>query len=167
MKRVISASLCLAVLLISCKKESINETSPAPAVTASWEPAAARPAAGANSFTITRTVPALTADLLETGAVLVFVRSYGSDAATAKPVRLPFTFFASESDTEPVRWNLTASAGKIDVSVTVPAGKENYSRGAAPELQYFVLDAATLAQNNLTPVTAAKLSYSELQNILN
>lgn len=123
-------------------------------------------------FTYTRPVPGLNQDILNNGAVLVYVKNIPieDDRRLNKPIRIPFHVLPSfgKPGYDQVWYNQNM-IGKILVKYRT--NKHKYGIEAevpddAVQVRYFIISPADLKRYNHTPVSIARLNYSEVTDLL-
>jgi hypothetical protein len=188
MKRITFTPLFSFLILFTACSKSDFPAAPAPEAVASFAQATPQTAAvitgwetarawsrsvdpnGTVTFSAARAISAITPELLEQGAVLVFTTGYNlASRAPQKPLGLPFDFYtATERFDQPLHWKFDSRPGAAGVSVNLQPGDETLfaSSSGAIRLRYFVLPPTVLQDLKRTPEELHNMSYREVAALL-
>jgi hypothetical protein len=128
---------------------------------------------GSLLYTYTRSLDQVSPTILKEGVVVVFAKGYdfeGVSKAEEKPLGLPFYMApANEAALNPIAWSYAPEENKVTIGLSM---NENLKAGFEQarqdiQLRFFVLTPDFLHQHKLTPLTARKISYSQLITLLN
>lgn len=113
-----------------------------------------------------RSLPEVSKEVVDQGAVLVFAKGYNFSAMKMKekPMRLPFVYFSPvENEAGAYQWIPEAQTGKVVLTLSLPTQQEaNFSNFKDQVLvRYFVVRPEFLKQHNLTLAQLKALGYKE------
>ncbi|HEX6333814.1 MAG TPA: hypothetical protein VFZ78_06290 [Flavisolibacter sp.] len=175
-------ALLALLALAACSKEDISDTDPVavasirtqdvpPAVVSGWERAvwSVKDSAEYRVSFDRRQVGALTADILESGAVLVWIRNVPSvnGEVISKPLLMPFHVLPE--GVHPAydeKWYFTPQPALLDIEfrtnkyLYVPSAATVASSQA--EFRYFIIPPETLDRMGLNRITVLQLPYQRL-----
>jgi hypothetical protein len=121
------------------------------------------------TYVYNRPTPQLDKEILDGGAVLVFVKGYdfeGWSRSVSKPVSLPFiSGLLNENIHHFYEWNFAGDEGAVSVSLNMHSDLEKIFNEKKGELRfrYLILSPEFLQKNSLSKQELRKMSYSELQ----
>ena len=122
---------------------------------------------GSTILSYSRNLPELNSDILEKGAVLVFVRNLWpegiGDGETGKPLMMPFYFlpyFEKPDYTE--EWNYTIKRNVINITLLIKGSKQPTQPNKKVQLRYVVIPVEKLKAKKQTTQTVRKASYDEV-----
>ncbi len=123
-------------------------------------------------FAHNKNLPSVTSDVLQNGAVLVFVKNiqYDDGRRVSKPLRIPFHVLPSFGKPGyDQAWYHMNAVGKVTVKYRTNKHKYGIEAQVPDEqvmVRIFVLSPEDLVRLDKTPVTISRMNYQELVDLL-